>query len=123
MTKQITITAEYFSKYRKGLGFSNQAGVKSFFGAKDIAPTIDLEYIALLNKRLYDIVDKINTVVVNEIKVEDLQAFKKEYIDNTFRIIKKNNILNILNNQGRRPERVYYSWMRGFVISNYFFGK
>lgn len=26
----------------------------------------------------------------------------------------------VLNNQGRRPEQVYYSWMRGYVLSNYF---
>ena len=34
--------------------------------------------------------------------------------------MKKNNILPKLNNQGRRPEDVYYSWMRGYVFSNYF---
>ena len=31
-----------------------------------------------------------------------------------------NEILPILNNQGRRPEQVYFSWMRGYVISNFF---
>ena len=34
--------------------------------------------------------------------------------------MKGSNILPVLNNQGRRPEQVYFSWMRGFVISNYF---
>ena len=34
--------------------------------------------------------------------------------------MKGNDILSLLNNQGRRPEQVYYSWMRGYVLSNYF---
>ena len=34
--------------------------------------------------------------------------------------MREGNILPILNNQGRRPEQVYYSWMRGYILSNYF---
>lgn len=34
--------------------------------------------------------------------------------------LEKNQILLKLNNQGRRREEVYFSWMRGFVISAYF---
>ena len=120
MPRQITITAEYFRQYRQKLGFSNQADVKDFFGAKDITPTVDLSYIKLLNDRLYNMIDKINDVVVKEIKIDDLVAFKKEHIDRTFEIMKGNDILPVLNNQGRRPEQVYYSWMRGYVLSNYF---
>src|SRR3990167_5915006 len=120
MPKRITITAEYFRRYRQNLGFANQADVKNFFGAKDITPTVDFNYIKLLNKRLCDIVNKVNGVVVNEIKVADLAAFKKDHISRTFTIMKESGILPILNNQGRRPEQVYFSWMRGFVISNFF---
>ena len=120
MPKRTTITAEYFRRYRQNLGFANQADVKNFFGAKDITPTVDFNYIKLLNKRLCDIVNKVNGVVVNEIKVADLAAFKKDHISRTFTIMKESGILPILNNQGRRPEQVYFSWMRGFVISNYF---
>jgi len=116
----MTISTEYFRQYRQKLGFSNQDDAKSFFGAKDIAPTVDLNYIAVLNKRLYKIVDKINDIVADSIKIDDLDAFKKEHIDKTFGIMRANNILPILNNQGRRPEQVYYSWMRGYVLSNFF---
>lgn len=73
-----------------------------------------------MNKRLYDIIDKINCVVVDEIKMNDLAVFKKERINRIFEIMKAKDILPILNNQGRRPEQVYFSWMRGFVISSYF---
>ncbi|MFH1095948.1 MAG: restriction endonuclease [Candidatus Desantisbacteria bacterium] len=120
MIGQTAITSEYFRQYRSKLGFANQADVKNFFGAKDVMPTIDFNYIELLNNRLYNIVDKMNSVVANEIKIDDIVAFKKEHIDCSFEIMKSCNILPILNNQGRRPEQVYFSWMRGFVVSNYF---
>ena len=120
MVRKITITAEDFREYRQKLGFGNQSDVKDFFGAKDIVPIIDLNYIKLLNKRLYEIIDKINEIVVKDIKLDDLDNFKKEYVDKTFEIMRKNKIFPILNNQGRRPEQVYFSWMRGYVISNFF---
>lgn len=120
MLKQISITPEYFTQYRQKLGFSSQSGVKNFFGAKDITPTVDLNYIKLLNGRLYGIVDKLDSIVANEIKVNDLVAFKKSHIDRTFELMKDGDILPVLNNQGRRPEQVYFSWMRGYVIANYF---
>ena len=120
MTRKITITSEYFRQYRQKLGFANQSDVKNFFGAKDIIPTVDFNYIKLLNKRLYNIIDRINAVVAKEIKTEDLKYFKKEHIDRSFSIMKKSGILSTLTNQGRRPEQVYFSWMRGLVISSYF---
>ena len=118
--QQITITAEYFKEYRKKLGFSRQDDAEDFFGAKDIMPVVDLEYIELLNERLYHIIDKINDIVPKEIKIDDLAAFKRENIENAFTIMKENNILPRLNNQGRRREHVYYNWMRGYVFSHYF---
>ena len=120
MTRKITITEEYFRRYRQKLGFTNQADVKNFFGAKDIVPAVDLNYVKLLNGRLYEIVDKIESIVTDEIKVHDLSAFKRERIDRPFKIIKRNGILPTLNNLGRRPEQVYFSWMRGYVVSNFF---
>ncbi len=120
MLQQITISAEYFHQYRQKLGFSNQTDVKNFFGSKDITPTVDLAYIALLNERLHTIVDILNTVVSSEIKIDDLVAFKKQHIDIPFEIMRDNNVLPALNNQGRRPEQVYYSWMRGSVLSHFF---
>ncbi len=120
MTRQEAIASEYFRQYRHKLGFSSQNAVKNFLGAKDITPTVDLNYISLLNKRLYDILDKINHIVVEDIKINDLSTFKKEHIDEPLEIMRASNILSVLNNQGRRPEQVYYSWMRGYVLSNYF---
>ncbi len=114
------ITSEYFRNYRRQLGFTNQGDVKDFFGGKDITPTIDFNYLTLLNIRLCEVVDRLNSIVNDEIKIITIKSFKNEFIDRTFDIMKKNDILPHLNNLGRRPEQVYYSWMRGYVISNFF---
>ena len=114
------IDTKYFREYRVLLGFSNQNNVKNFFGAKDITPLVDYNYIELLNNRLVEIILKINTLVVDEIKNDDIDVFCKDNIYSVFEKLKENEILPRLNNQGRRPEEVYFSWMRGFVISNYF---
>ncbi len=114
------IDIKYFREYRSKLGFSNQDGVKKFFGAKDIIPTVDYNYINLLNSRLSEIVGKINLVVNDEIRLQNLDSFIEKNILQVFTNLKKNSIINKLNNQGRRPEEVYFSWMRGFVISAYF---
>lgn len=120
MPRKTTITAEYFQQYRKKMGFTNQSIIKNFFGAKDIIPSIDFNYIKLLNKRLYDITKRINDVVSKEIRTDNLSTFKKEHIDRSFKIMKQSGILPILNNLGRRPEQVYFSWMRGYIVSSFF---
>ena len=81
MNEKVTIEAKYFCKYRKELGFANQKAVKDFFGAKDIIPGVDFGYVKSLNDRLYDIIEKIDRTVANEIKSDNLKAFKKEHID------------------------------------------
>ncbi|MDR3244194.1 MAG: restriction endonuclease [Elusimicrobiota bacterium] len=114
------IDNEYFRQYRKQLGFSNQNSIKDFLQAKDIKPNIDFQYIEDLNARLKNIIVKINDIVSENIKCNDLDLFKTDYIDKPFQLIKENGILHRLNNQGRRPEEVYFSWMRGFILSKYF---
>lgn len=116
------ITTEYFKQYRKNLGFTKQDDVKSFFAAKDIAPTVDYNYIELLNTRLIEIVKKINSLISEDINIcdSDIDKFCKNNIELVFEKLKENNIIQKLNNQGRRPEQVYFSWMRGYIISNYF---
>jgi predicted nuclease of predicted toxin-antitoxin system/predicted DNA-binding antitoxin AbrB/MazE fold protein len=116
----ITIDTKYFKEYRERLGFTNQNGVKVFFAAKDIIPTVDYDYIDLLNTRLIEIIFKINDLVAGDIKAENINLFCDENIKTVFEKLKGHNIISKLNNQGRRPEEVYFSWMRGFVISSYF---
>ena len=57
------ITTPYFKTYRHELGFTNQNDTKQFFAGKDITPTVDCNYIELLNTRLVEIIQKINSLV------------------------------------------------------------
>lgn len=114
------INTKYFREYRARLGFSNQNNIKKFLKGKDISSTIDYGYIDELNKRLFEIISKINALVVEDLRVEEIEAFYNKNVLSVYEILKENGILLRLNNQGRRREEVYFSWMRGFVISVYF---
>lgn len=120
MSQRITITTEYFKQYRKKLGFTNQNAAEDFFSAKDIVPKVDLRYVGKLNARLCEIVDRINGVVAEEIKLRNSTVFKRSRIFDAFSTMHKSDILPILTNQGRRPEQVYFNWMRGYVVANFF---
>jgi len=111
---------EYSKRYRKELGFTNRDEAKDFLGAKDLSPIIDFDYMDLLNKRLREIVDKMHNVVNKEVNSCTPSVFKKEFVDRPFKIMRENGILPKLNNLGRRPEQVYFSWMRGYVVQSFF---
>jgi hypothetical protein len=113
------ITTQYFKEYRKELGFTKH-DVKSFFAGKDITPTVDYVYIELLNTRLVEIIIKINSLVSEDINMLKIDDFCNNNVNLVFTKLKDNDIIQRLNNQGRRPEQVYFSWMRGYIISNYF---
>lgn len=113
------IDSAYFKKYRNLLWF-NQTTAKSFFGAKDIKPTVDYNYIDLLNGRIIDIVKKINPILSDSVKIENINKFCGDNILSVYQKLKDNDIIPRLNNQGRRIEEVYFSWMRGYVICLFF---
>lgn len=112
--------AEYFKKYRSQLGFSSQSQAREYLAAKNITPSVDYNYIEGLNNRIIDILKKINSILHVDSQRKDLDDFIKKNIEHVYETIKKNEILPRLNNQGRRPEEVLFSWLRGFVISEYF---
>jgi len=114
------ITTQYFKEYRNRLGFTNQDDARSFFAAKDIVARVDFDYINLLNLRLIEIIKKINSLVPLSVGIVEIDKFCYENVELIFKKLKDNNIIQRLNNQGRRPEQVYFSWMRGFVVSKYF---
>lgn len=114
------IDSKYFREYRAKLGFTSGESVKRFLAGKDIKPSVDFKFIEELNNRLFELIKKLNNIVSNSIKIEDIETFKRVNIDFVYQTLKENNIIQKLNNQGRRPEDVYFSWMRGFIISTYF---
>ncbi|MBR5939976.1 MAG: hypothetical protein IKZ88_01860 [Neisseriaceae bacterium] len=107
-----------FKQYRQKLGFNNKLSFSDFLSAKDIQADIDFNYIELLNTRIKDIFYKINNV--SFIKQENIELFLQNNLNNVFNQLKQNGILNKLNNQGRRKEEVYFSWIRGYLMLEYF---
>ncbi|EAK9869065.1 restriction endonuclease [Campylobacter lari] len=106
-----------FKNYRQLLGFNSQQIFKNFLAAKDICPMIDLAYITQLNERLIYIFKRINEIYYDPC---DIDLFLENNLLKVFDKIMENNILSRLNNQGRRNEMVYFSWMRGYLICEYF---
>lgn len=106
-----------FRDYRSAFGFNSQAKFKEFLSAKDINPNIDFAYIDLLNERLCSIFRALNEIYYKPCEIEN---FLQNALFRVYAVLKNNQILNKLNNQGRRKEEVYFSWMRGFMICEYF---
>ncbi len=106
-----------FKRYRHDLGFSSQQHFKEFLSAKDIKPCIDFAYVDSLNDMLCEIFKRINNIYYKPCNIE---SFLQNNLFHTFNLMRNNDILEKLNNQGRRKEEVYFSWMRGFLICEYF---
>lgn len=106
-----------FKDYRNALGFGSQAKFREFLSAKDIVANIDFSYIELLNSRLCEIFGRLNSVYY---KPCDIEVFLQDTLFSAYFMLKNNQILNKLNNQGRRKEEVYFSWIRGYLILEYF---
>ena len=112
--------ATYFKKYRESIGFSNQENAKDFLSGKDVTPRLDFNYINSLNQRLIAIIEKINEIVDDNYKLKDIDKFARQNILSPYQTIKNAGLLPKLNNQGRRPETVLFSWLRGYAIAEYF---
>lgn len=80
MSRQITITAEYFRQYRQKLDLVSQADVKNFFGAKDITPKADLE-IKLNRKEKIRIEIQSGFTGINDIKQHKVLEAKRVFHD------------------------------------------
>lgn len=114
------LQSSYFKKFRETLGFTNQHKAKQFLAGKDITREIDFVYIDGLNLRIKDIIKTINLAVHPSIRRLDIDEFADDCIFTPYSIMSENDIIPKLNNQGRNPESVLFSWLRGFVIAEYF---
>ena len=112
--------AKYFRKYRELIGFSNQNSAKQFLSGKDIKPGVDFEYINKLNKRIEEIIRKIDRIIYKDYKINNVDNFIENNIYKPYNIIKDFGLLPKMNNQGRRPEQVLFSWLRGYSVAQYF---
>lgn len=117
---QVETNSQYFKRYRSLLGFTNQGETRAFLGAKDITAPINLAYAQSLVARIRDIVIRYAEVVQHAPKPRDIAAFSAKSIDTPFALIRQNDLLPRLNNQGRRPEEVLFSWLRGYATAEFF---
>lgn len=115
--------ADYSKKFRHACGFSSQGAAKDFLAGKDIAADIDYNYIDCLNARIVEIFQRLNNATHSPMEPHTLQAFCNNSILLKYKCIRETGLLPVLNNQGRRPEHVLFSWLRGSATADYFMPK
>lgn len=103
--------------YRLSLGFPNKEQLKKYLKFTDEIP-LDWERLSGCNERVKAIFSKINPVIHEDIQV-DLTAFNQK-IDNVFEEMCRNELFQKLTNNGRNPVDVYYSWLRGYAVCEFF---
>lgn len=120
MDVQNELPSAYFRRYRQILGFSNQSMAKDFLGAKDYKAPLDLKYANQLTSRIIEIVERINTTLPKGLQNRNLKQFTNKNILHVQKQIVQSGIIGRLNNQGRRPEEVLFSWLRGYAVVQFF---
>tara|TARA_R110002072_G_scaffold42064_9_gene117801 strand:- start:87395 stop:88183 length:789 start_codon:yes stop_codon:yes gene_type:complete len=110
---------DYFRAYRNSLGFTNQASTKEFLSGKNVSAGIDYEYIDRLLARLSEIVTAINGSMHASCQHENITEFCSTNITDIYTVVRETGNLPRLNNQGRRPENVLYSWLRGYAMTRF----
>lgn len=106
--------------FRKRIGFTNAEKLKKYYKARDFVE-INWTKIERYNQRIKDMFAAINNGVHGSIQHTDLNDFNQK-IDEAYQILSENNIIPRLSNHGRAPEDVYYNWMRGYAVLEYFLG-
>jgi hypothetical protein len=106
--------------FRSALGFSSQGSAREFLGAKDIVPTIDFGYIHDLTMRLAAIIRTVNGAIHESCRPLDLEKFVDAHVIAVLEAFRRTGRIPKLNNQGRRPEEVYFSWTRGYALGHLF---
>ncbi len=108
----------YTRLFREKLGFTNKQTLQKYFKATDFI-VVNWEKIEKCNFRLTEIFCKLNDAVSEDIKQKDIEKFCLK-IKNAFCIMRDNEIIPQLTNQGRDPSDVYYNWMRGYLVCEFF---
>ena len=103
--------------YRSAVGFTNQEKFRRYLKFTDEIP-IDWVRLAQSTTRVKDIFSKINPVLKKEVQI-DLKEFNDK-IDNAYCEMRQNGLFHKLTNNGRNPVDVYYSWLRGYAVCEFF---
>ncbi len=110
---------DYFRVYRNTLGFTNQQQAKEFLSGKSVSAGIDYEYIDRLLARLNEILSAVNSSMHPSLRHDNIEQFCASNINDIYSTVRETGNLPRLNNQGRRPEQVLYSWLRGYAMTRF----
>jgi hypothetical protein len=113
--------ARYLKVYRAKLGFQNQLAAKKFFSARDIVQKIDYTYLNRFNRRLTEILYKLNHVSSNLMNEDQLKIFSEKNISAVFHALRDDGFFEKLYSQYKKPHLTYFSWMRQYVVSKFLF--
>jgi len=106
--------------FRRRLGMTSQQEAKKFLGARDIIPEIDLNYVRCLTLRVEEIVRKVHEELHPSCRWADIDLFCADHVRAPAESIISSGLLRSMNNQGRRPEEVLFSWLRGYSLMEFF---
>lgn len=108
--------------WRGKLGFTSQGACKDYLGGKIIHPDIDEAYLSALNSHLADLLRRLDQAVHPDIRRGEagLRPFLEIHRDMPLKALRTHGLLPRLNNQGRRPEEVFFNWMRGHLVVQFF---
>lgn len=109
-----------YRAFRSLIGFTNKSKLKKYYKATDFIE-INWTKIERYNQRIKDMFAAINNGVHESIRHTNLNIFNQK-IDEAYQILRENNIIPRLSNHGRAHEDVYYNWMRGYAVLEYFLG-
>lgn len=104
-------------EYRQLLGFSIQAKARTFLGGQDIKPLPDKRLLGELTHRVEHIVLAVVPLLDATCRPTDIEAFVTCNVDAVLKAFFENRHFAKLNNRGRRPEDVYFNWVRGFALA------
>lgn len=109
-------------EWRKRLGFTSQSLCREFLSGKIVLPGIDEDYLRALHEHLGKMVHGLQGAVHPSMRIpmDGVTPFLQSNRDEVLAQLRMHNLLARLNNQGRRPEEVYFSWMRGHLVVRYF---
>jgi len=111
---------KYAKQYRQAIGFTRQKDARDFLGAKDIVAGISFEYIDQLLDRVQSIIRTCDKALSVDTKPAHIDEFLCRCVTGPYEAIRDNELLPRMNNQGRRPEEVLFSWLRGYAVAEYF---
>lgn len=108
----------YEKDFRKKLGYTNKEKLKHYYKANDIQ-NINWIIVERYNERLKEVIKKLHNAINSDICLTDICELNNK-IDEAYTTLKNNNLFPHLNNNGRAHEKVYYNWMRGYILCELF---